>query len=40
MGFPGGVVVKTLPANAGEVRDAGLIPELERPPGGRHSNSL
>ena len=29
MGFPGGAVVKNLPANAG---DMGLISELERPP--------
>ena len=25
MGFPGGLVVKKLPANAGDIRDAGLI---------------
>ena len=25
-GFPGGVVVKNLPANAGDARDMGLIP--------------
>ena len=25
MGFPGGLVVKNLPANAGDVRDTGLI---------------
>ena len=28
------LVVKNLPANAGDVRDAGLIPGLERSPGG------
>ena len=28
--FPGGTVVKNLPANAGDARDTGLIPELER----------
>ena len=28
--FLGGVVVKNLPANAGDARDAGLIPELGR----------
>ena len=33
------VVVKN-PANAGDVRNAGLIPELGRPPGGEHSNPL
>ena len=27
-GFPGGTVVKNLPANAGDVRDAGLVPGL------------
>ena len=26
MGFPGGAVVKNLPANAGDTRDLGLIP--------------
>ena len=30
MGFPGGSVVKNLPANAGDARDAGLIPGLKR----------
>ena len=29
-GFPGGSVVKNLPANAGDLGDMGLIPELER----------
>ena len=33
MGFPGSAVVKNLPANAGDVRDPGLIPELEDPLG-------
>ena len=32
------LVVKNLPANAGDIRDAGLIPGLERSPGGGHSN--
>jgi len=27
-------VVKNLPANAGEIGDAGLIPDSGRPPGG------
>ena len=27
MGFPGGAIVKNLPANAGNARDVGLIPE-------------
>ena len=30
MGFPGGSVVKNLPANAGDTGDTGLIPGLER----------
>ena len=30
-GFPGGAVVKNLPANAGDARDAGSIPGLEDP---------
>ena len=29
--FPGVLVVKNLPANAGDVRDVGLIPGLGRP---------
>ena len=33
-------VVKNLPANAGDVRDAGLIPGLGRSPGGGHGNPL
>ena len=32
-GFPGDSVVKNLPANAGDVRDTGLIPGLGRSPG-------
>jgi len=34
------VVVKNLPANAGNIRDEGLIPGLERSPGGGHGNPL
>ena len=33
MGFSGELVVKNLPANAGDLRDTGLIPELGRSPG-------
>ena len=33
-------LVKSLPANAGDTRDAGLIPELGRSPGRRNSNLL
>ena len=31
-------MVKNLPANAGDVRDVGLIPESGRYPGGGHGN--
>ena len=34
------VVVKNPSANAGEIRDFGLIPVLGRPPGGGHGNPL
>ena len=37
LGFPGGSVVKNLPANAG---DTGLIPVLGRSPGGGNGNLL
>ena len=40
MGFPGGAVVKNLPANAGDVGDASLIPGLGRFPGGGNGNQL
>ena len=40
MGFPGGTVVKSLPANAGDVGDAGSIPGLGRSLGGGNGNSL
>ena len=33
-------MVKNPPANAGDIRDAGSIPESERAPGGRHGNPL
>ena len=36
-GFPGGSVVKNLPANAG---DAGLISRLGRSSGGKNGNPL
>ena len=38
MGFPGGAVVKNLPANAGDTRDLGLIPGSGRSLGGGHGN--
>ena len=34
------LVVKNLPANVGDLRDMGLIPESERFPGGGHGNPL
>ena len=34
------LVVENLPANAGDARDAGLIPELGRSPGGGNGNPL
>ena len=37
-GLPRGPVVKNLPVNAGEARDAGLIPGSGRSPEGGHGN--
>ena len=34
------LVVKDLPANAGDIRDVGLIPESERSSGGGHGSPL
>ena len=34
------LVVKNLPANAGDLRDTGLIPGSRRSPGGQHGNPL
>ena len=39
-GFPGGIVVKNLPADAGDARDAGLIPGSGRSAGEGNSNPL
>ena len=39
-GFPGGTVIKNLPANAGEAGNTGLIPRLGRSSGVRHGNLL
>ena len=36
LGFPGGSVVKNLPANAEDAGDAGSIPESGRSPGERY----
>ena len=40
MGFPGGSAVKNPPANAGDARDAGLIPGSGRSLGRGHGNPL
>ena len=37
---PGGNVVKSPPANAGDVRDTGLVPRLGRSPGGGLGNPI
>ena len=34
------LVVKNLPANAGDIKDSGLIPGLGRAPGEGHGNPL
>ena len=39
-GFPGGTVVKNLLANAGDLRDSGLIPGSGRYPGEGNGNPL
>ena len=39
-GFPGGMVVKNPPANAGDARDASSIPGLGRSPGEGNGNPL
>ena len=38
--LPMALVVKNLPANAGDIRDVGSIPELGRSPGGGHGSPL
>ena len=40
LGFPGGSVIKNLPANAGDTEDLGSIPESGRSPGGGNGNLL
>ena len=40
MGFPGGAVVKKLPANTGNVEDARSIPRLRRSPRRGSGNPL
>ena len=39
-GFPGGSVVKNLPANAGVTRDEASVPKLGRPSGRGNGNPL
>ena len=39
-GFPGGAVVKILPASAGDIGDLGSIPEVGRTPAGGNGNPL
>ena len=39
-GFPGGSVIKNLPANAGDARDVGLITGSERSPKEGNGNQL
>ena len=38
--FPGGTVVKILPAKAGDIRDVGWVPGLGRSPGEGNGNPL
>ena len=40
MGIPGGTRVQNLPANAGDVKDAGSIPGSGRSPGEGNDNPL
>ena len=40
LGFPGGSVVKNLPATAGDAGDTGSIPGRGRSPGEGHDNPL
>ena len=40
MGFPGDIVVKNLPANAGDTRNLGSIPGVGRSPGEGNGNPL
>ena len=40
VGFPGGEMVKNLPANAGLAKDAVSVPGSGRAPGGGHGNLL
>ena len=39
-GFPGGSVVKNLPASIGDTGDTGSIPETGRSPGAENGNPL
>ena len=39
-GFPGSLVIKNPPANAGDIRDGGSVSGSGRFPGGGHGNPL
>ena len=39
-GFPGGTVIKNMPANAGDTRDMGSMPGSGRSPGGGNGTPL
>ena len=40
LGFPDGLVVKNLPANARDIEEVGFIPGLRRSPGEGYDNSV
>ena len=40
LGFPGGTLIKSPPANAGDAEDTGSIPGSGRSPGGGNDNPL
>ena len=40
MGFPGGTVIRSLPANAGDTNDTSSFPGLARFPGEENGNPL
>ena len=40
LGFPDGLVVKNLPAKAGDIEEASFIPVLGRSPGEGYGNSV
>ena len=40
LGFPDGTMIKNPPANAGDTKDSGFIPESGISPGGGNGNPL